>query len=819
MDFFLDTYDSNPYSSTKNENESRGQKPSERVPYLERSGRGKSCRVIRKDAHETKAEFLGEWFPRNDDVEEHDLYCAWMLAFFVPWREVRDICPEGETFHDRFQAFYTRTSDKIRDRMQNIQYYWQCINGAKKRREDNARNEAVHDSYHIISIEDEVEEEDEEECEVADGPLHVFTEEDVELALTQRFSQDEQLYANVGMAIAEEAGIFKEGVKGPESSIAKNATMEDIHQYRDWEKMVLNISKRDKGQEIPDHSDELNPANVQVPSHEQCEPDVEPYSQNLPDSPTHLLPLYTDQLRAHDIVANNLRAHLKGVPTRQLLMIVRGTAGTGKSLLLNAITKTFESEGAAHLLFKTAMSGVAASLIGGSTLHWWGGIPAKKIPQEDDWMDSSSKAIKQRREENIAPIEWLAVDEISMMTTSMMALISQVAGKVRNGNGAMDSTVPFGGLNLILIGDFHQFEPVANPRSSLYSQPRSDRKEKLTSVIGRNLWAQFETVVTLTEQKRIIDPGWMETLQRSRTGDCNREDLHEIRKLVLTNPECHVPDFNKAPWDEPILVTPRNSMRAMWNSASLTKHCQKTGQILYICNAEDTVGRDQLALDMEQRTTVAKMSLESLKGLDHRIEIAIGMKAMVTANIATQADLANGSRGIIADIVLDGREDVDREQAEKCGVVELRYPPALVVFEPYHHTFPRFPGLKEGQIPMFPQDLGFTISTTGKLRTKIHRRQYPLTPAYAFTDHKAQGQTLEYLVADIGPVPEKFGISPLGAYVALSRGRGREQIRLLRDFDDDLFTKHPSEDLRIEDERLDKLTELTKEKWDAGFYD
>lgn len=199
---------------------------------------------------------------------------------------------------------------------------------------------------------------------------------------------------------------------------------------------------------------------------------------------------------------------MKGVPTRQLLMIVRGTAGTGKSLLLNAITKTFESEGAAHLLFKTAMSGVAASLIGGSTLHWWGGIPAKKIPQEDDWMDSSSKAIKQRREENIAPIEWLAVDEISMMTTSMMALISQVAGKVRNGNGAMDSTVPFGGLNLILIGDFHQFEPVANPRSSLYSQPRSDRKEKLTSVIGRNLWAQFETVVTLTEQKRIIDPGW-----------------------------------------------------------------------------------------------------------------------------------------------------------------------------------------------------------------------------------------------------------------------------------------------------------------------
>ena len=112
-----------------------------------------------------------------------------------------------------------------------------------------------------------------------------------------------------------------------------------------------------------------------------------------------------------------------------------------------------------------------------------------------------------------------------------------------------------------------------------------------------------------------------------------------------------------------------------------------------------------------------------------------------------------------------------------------------------------------------------TYNSTHKGHYSKSRRQYPLTPAYAFTDHKAQGQTLEYVIVDIGPVPEKFGISPLGVYVALSRGRGREQIRLLRDFDDDLFTKHPSEDLRVEDERLTTLTEMTKDRWDSGFYD
>jgi len=67
---------------------------------MEESGRGKRCRVVRQDGHETKAEFIGEWFPRNDDADDHELYCASMLAFFTPWRKLQDICPEGQTFHN-----------------------------------------------------------------------------------------------------------------------------------------------------------------------------------------------------------------------------------------------------------------------------------------------------------------------------------------------------------------------------------------------------------------------------------------------------------------------------------------------------------------------------------------------------------------------------------------------------------------------------------------------------------------------------------------------------------------------------------------------
>jgi hypothetical protein len=56
---------------------------------------------------------------------------------------------------------------------------------------------------------------------------------------------------------------------------------------------------------------------------------------------------------------------------------------------------------------------------------------------------------------------------------------------------------------------------------------------------------------------------------------------------------------------------------------------------------------------MEQRMTIAKIPQEDLGGLPHRIELAVGMKAMVMANVAMEANLANGSQGVITDIVLD----------------------------------------------------------------------------------------------------------------------------------------------------------------------
>jgi hypothetical protein len=132
----------------------------------------------------------------------------------------------------------------------------------------------------------------------------------------------------------------------------------------------------------------------------------------------------------------------------------------------------------------------------------------------------------------------------------------------------------------------------------------------------------------------------------------------------------------------------------------------------------------------------------------------------------------------------------------------------VVLFKPSRSSFPKLENLEEGVIPVFPAEASFFIN--GKNGTKITRRQIPMTAAYAFTDYKSQGQTLEHVIVDLAK-PARGALTPFNAYVALSRSCGRSSIRLLWEFENALFTTHPSRALEIEDVRLRWLADLTRE--------
>jgi len=102
---------------------------------------------------------------------------------------------------------------------------------------------------------------------------------------------------------------------------------------------------------------------------------------------------------------------------------------------------------------------------------------------------------------------------------------------------------------------------------------------------------------------------------------------------------------------------------------------------------------------------------------------------------------------MIEDIVLNPREEINGPRHGEDGVVWLQYPPAIILFHPFHSEFAG-------------------------------------------------------VIVDIR-MTKKLSVTPFAAYVALSYSRGRETVRLLHDFDDTIFTWHPSHHLHLEDEYLE----------------
>jgi hypothetical protein len=99
-------------------------------------------------------------------------------------------------------------------------------------------------------------------------------------------------------------------------------------------------------------------------------------------------------------------------------------------------------------------------------------------------------------------------------------------------------------------------------------------------------------------------------------------------------------------------------------------------------------------------------------------------------------------------------------------------------------------------------------STTMQIKVQVHgkwikcvvrRRQFPITAAYAFTDYWFQGQILPYVLVDIAP-PLCGTLTLFNLYVALSISSGQSTIRLLQDFDKDLFMQCHDMALIEEDE-------------------
>ena len=112
----------------------------------------------------------------------------------------------------------------------------------------------------------------------------------------------------------------------------------------------------------------------------------------------------------------------------QLRMLILGQRGTGKLMLIRAITETFQHYDKLDILAKCATTGIALMDIGAYTLHSWAGL-MHNLPKDDNWLDRSSKASVEKRQTNIQGKEFLIVDEVSMEDKTTAYCLSEIIGK------------------------------------------------------------------------------------------------------------------------------------------------------------------------------------------------------------------------------------------------------------------------------------------------------------------------------------------------------------------------------------------------------
>ena len=86
---------------------------------------------------------------------------------------------------------------------------------------------------------------------------------------------------------------------------------------------------------------------------------------------------------------------------------------------------------------------------------------------------------------------------------------------------------------------------------------------------------------------------WWDLLDHLRHGRVQEQHINILRKLIVNHPEAAV-NFEKEPWNDASLVTPRHTVRKSWNEAAARKWCRELGQCLFVCTAENTASGREL---------------------------------------------------------------------------------------------------------------------------------------------------------------------------------------------------------------------------------
>jgi len=406
-------------------------------------------------------------------------------------------------------------------------------------------------------------------------------------------------------------------------------------------------------------------------------------------------------------------------------LLLTGSGGTGKSEtvrhLIRELRKKYKYPGTVVV---AASTGAAAVNIGGCTIHaFLGTTIAKSV---DQMLRDPSVRVQNAPyvHERLQTAKVAIIDEVSMLPGDFISMMDHRLRTVRQSPD--ERQLPFGGMQVIFVGDFTQLPPVCNTRQGDY--------HTYEYAFQSPAWRMADIlVVQLTKIFRQRDEEFIKHLSNVRRGTLNAATIEYFNARVGVE----LPD--------PTRLFAKNATVDMVNQSKLNELPGKTvtfkmtykGHDMYLSKMNEIV--DPI---IELKVGAPVVFTRNLYDIDARI-------GTPDVRTVTQFIYANGERGVILSINKNQRTVSVRKKNGK-----------TVLVEPAEYEY-----------------------RNGGSKVVATATQLPLRLAWAMTIHKAQGATLDEVECDVS---ECFQSGH--AYVALSRARTIEGLALRRHLDPDRIT-------------------------------